>query len=214
MTDQNPPNDCSPEDAKRRVPETDSLDRELDAALARYAAVVPRAGLETRVLAHLQAERELQSAHTPWGWPQVTALAAAVAIVVAMSVWIFRKPTQAVRHLPATQQSTQVGENRGTPTSKPPTLVATGKTSGHGPHRAQRAVTAVPKLEQFPSPQPLSEQEQLLANYVARDPEHAVLVARARMEALRQDQSEEMQIFQSGGGTADSDKSDRENSDR
>jgi hypothetical protein len=214
MTDQNHSNDYRPEDAKRRGPETDGLDRELDAALARYAAVEPRAGLDARVLAHLQAERERSSARAPWGWPQVTALAAAIVIVVAMSVWMFRKPTQAARHLAATQQGTQVGEDSGTPSGKPPTRVAPGKTSGHGLHHVQRVVTAVPKLEVFPSPQPLSEQEQLLANYVAKDPEHAVLVARARMEALRQDQSEEMQIFQSGGGTADSDKSDRENSDR
>lgn len=214
MTDPNHTNDYRPEDAKRRVSETDALDRELDAALARYAAVEPRAGLETRVLAHLQAERERSSAHAAWEWPQVTALVAAVVIVVAMSVWILRKPTQAVRHLPATQKNTQVGENSGTATGRPPTLVATRKTSGHGPHHVQRVVTAVPKLEQFPSPQPLSEQEQLLANYVTEYPEHAVRVARARMEALRRDQSEEMQAFQSGGGTADSDTSNRENSDR
>ena len=36
-----------------------------------------------------------------------------------------------------------------------------------------------PKLDQFPSPQPLSEQEKILTNYVAQYPEHAVLIARA-----------------------------------
>jgi hypothetical protein len=198
MTDQNHSNDYRPEDAKRRVPETDALDRELDAALARYAAVEPRAGLETRVLAHLEAERELSSAHAAWKWPQVTALAAAGVILVAMSVWIFRKPTQAVRHLPATQQNTQVGENSGTPTGKPPTLVATRKTSGHVPHHVQRVVTAVPKLEVFPSPHQLSEQEQLLANYIAQYPEHALLVARALADPLRPDQLKEIPHFPSG----------------
>lgn len=198
MTDQNHTNDYGPEDAKRRVSESDALDRELDAALARYAAVEPRAGLEARVLAHLQAERELSSAHAAWGWPQVAALAAAVVIVVAMSVLIFRKPTQAVRHLPATQRSTQVGENSGTATGKPPTLVATRKTSGHGPCHVQRVVAAVPKLEVFPSPQPLSEQEQLLANYIAQYPEHALLVARALADPLRPDQLKEIPHFPSG----------------
>jgi hypothetical protein len=198
MMDQNHANDYRPEDAKRRVSEPDALDRELDAALARYAAVEPRAGLETRVLAHLEAERELSSAHAPWGWPQVTALVAAVVIVVAMSVWIFRKPAQAVRHLPATQQNAQVGENSGTATRKPPTLVATRKTSGHGPHHVQRVVTAVPKLEVFPSPQPLSEQEQLLANYIAQYPEHALQVARALAGPLRPDQLKEIPHFPSG----------------
>jgi hypothetical protein len=204
MTDQNHSNDYRPEGATRRVPETDALDRELDAALARYAAVEPRAGLEDRVLAHLQAERELSSAHAAWGWPQVTALAAAVVIVVAVSVWMFRKPTQAVRHLPATQQSTQVGEDSGTATGKPPAPVATRKTSGHGPHRVRRVATAVPKLEVFPSPQPLSEQEQLLANYIAEYPEHALLVARALADPLRPDQLKEMPPFPSGDVATDS----------
>jgi hypothetical protein len=45
-------------------------------------------------------------------------------------------------------------------------------------------------LDQFPSPQPLSEQEKILANYVAKYPEHAALIAEARMEALRRDEEE------------------------
>ena len=41
--------------------ERDPLDRDLDAALAKYAAVEPRAGLEDRVLANLRAERGQRS---------------------------------------------------------------------------------------------------------------------------------------------------------
>jgi hypothetical protein len=37
----------------------------------------------------------------------------------------------------------------------------------------------------------LSKQEQILATYVARYPEHAALVAEAMTEALRQDREEE-----------------------
>ncbi len=51
---------------------------------------------------------------------------------------------------------------------------------------------ASPKLDQFPSPQPLSEQEKILTNYVAQYPEHAVLIARARSEDLRRDAEEEL----------------------
>ncbi len=214
MTDQNRSNNYRPEDAKRRVSETDALDRELDAALAKYAAVEPRGALEGRVLANLQAERELSSANTQWEWPQVTALAAAVMILAAVLVWISGKRTQAVHHPSAATPHTQVAWNGANRPERPLTPAVTRKASGHSAHHAHRLAGTVPKLEQFPSPQPLSEQEQMLANYVAKDPEHAVLVARARMEALRRDQSEEMQGFESGGGTADSDKSNRENSDR
>jgi hypothetical protein len=50
---------------------------------------------------------------------------------------------------------------------------------------------SAPKLAQFPSPQPLSEQEQILASYVARYPDSAALVAEARAAALQQDLEEE-----------------------
>jgi hypothetical protein len=65
------------------------------------------------------------------------------------------------------------------------------------------AVTAGPKLDVFPSPLPLTEQEKLLAGYIAEEPEHAVLLARAQAEDLRRDEEEE---------TRESSSSDRENS--
>jgi hypothetical protein len=213
MTDQNHSNDYRLEDAKRRVSETDALDRELDAVLARYAAVEPRAGLEARVLANLQAEHELSSAHAPWGWPQVTTLAAAVMILAAVLIWISGRRTWAVHHESAATPHAQVAWNGANRPERPPTPAVTSKASSHSAHHAHRLARTVPKLEQFPSPQPLSEQEQLLANYVAEYPEHAVLVARARMEALRLDQSEEMQAF-SSGRAADSERMSSENSDR
>ena len=58
-----------------------------------------------------------------------------------------------------------------------------------------------PKLDQFPSPQPLSEQEKILESYVANYPEHAALIARARAEELRRDAAEEM-----GSGEAGNEK--------
>ena len=71
------------------------------------------------------------------------------------------------------------------------------------PSPPEVAIARAPKLEQFPSPQPLSEQEKLLQNYVAENPEQAVLLARARTEALRQDQLEEMNSFPSGDSARD-----------
>jgi hypothetical protein len=213
MTDQNRSNHYTPEDAKRRVSEADVLDRELDAALARYAAVEPRAGLEARVLAHLQAERERLSARSGWGWKSVTALAAAVLILAAVLVWTSGRRTQAVHHESAATPHAQVAGNGANRPEGPPTPTVTSKASSRGAHHSHRLATTVPKLEQFPSPQPLSEQEKMLATYVAEYPEHAVLVARARMEALRRDQLEEMQAF-SSGQAADAGRPGSENSDR
>jgi hypothetical protein len=62
-----------------------------------------------------------------------------------------------------------------------------------GMHRPQsEAVADYPKLDQFPSPRPLSEQEKILESYVTNYPEHAALIARARAEELRRDAAEEM----------------------
>ena len=63
-----------------------------------------------------------------------------------------------------------------------------------------------PKLAQFPSPQPLSEQERILASYVADDPQRARLIARVISEGLRQDQLEEMQAFPAGDRGRDSER--------
>jgi hypothetical protein len=52
-------------------------------------------------------------------------------------------------------------------------------------------VAADPRLEQFPSPQPLSDQEKILMSYVTEYPEHATLIAQARAEVLRREAAEE-----------------------
>jgi hypothetical protein len=53
-------------------------------------------------------------------------------------------------------------------------------------------VAGTPKLDLFPSPHPLSKQEKILASYIAQFRDEAVMVARARTEALRKDREEEM----------------------
>jgi hypothetical protein len=53
------------------------------------------------------------------------------------------------------------------------------------------AVAVQPKLDQFPSPRPLSEQEQILANYVAEYPETAALIAQLRTEEREKEREEE-----------------------
>ena len=73
--------------------------------------------------------------------------------------------------------------------------------TAHKTHALRTApvVAAVPKLDQFPSPHPLSEQERMLASYVAQFHDEAVIVARARTEALRRDREQEMREAGSDG---------------
>ena len=66
--------------------ESETLELELDKALARYAAIEPRMGLEDRVLANLRAEPKLAPPHAWWRWTAVAALAA-VLLVAFTFVW-------------------------------------------------------------------------------------------------------------------------------
>jgi len=80
---------------------------------------------------------------------------------------------------------------------------ANARKSSHpqGEIAAAQVKVKQPRLEQFPAPQPMSEQEKMLANYVAEDPERAVLLARAQAEALRRDELEERKKFPTSDAT-------------
>ncbi|MFZ0317747.1 MAG: hypothetical protein WAL56_01370 [Candidatus Sulfotelmatobacter sp.] len=180
--------------------QSNALDREIDAVLAQYSAE-PRAGIEERVLANLRIERERSPAR---GWWQWTTVAALVTLLLAASI-VFWRSVQQSRHYAArpsqtiqddTGNRTQVAASQGTNQILRPRPTAEKKKSTahllrHVSLHAS-ALAAGPKLDRFPSPQPLSEQEKILASYVARYPEHAALIAQARAEALRQDLAEEM----------------------
>jgi hypothetical protein len=182
----------------------DELDRVLDAALAKYAVVAPRAGLEERLLSSLRAEQARVPDRAWWHWIVAGALAAVI-VAVMLVAWRSGRP-----------QAPVIADHPSTPApSVPPSGAQIASNSGairKSPLRRSSPkveIAAVPKLDQFPSPQPLSQQERILVNYVEQYPERSVLLARARSEALRQDQLEEMKALPSSGWAMDSD--DRNN---
>jgi hypothetical protein len=171
----------------------DALEHELDAALSKYAEVEPRPGFEQRLLANLRTERERSPLPVGWRWPASCATTGAVLILALFLSWRTRdvQVGKTVGHN-ATEASREVPKDRVADThlpSQPAASVGTAVTKR--PRRSTAVVTTAPRLEQFPSPRPLSEQEEILARYVATYPEHATLVARARAEALRRDAVEE-----------------------
>jgi hypothetical protein len=194
------------------------VDRVLDAALAKYAAVEPRAGLEARILTNLRAKQTRTPNHFWWRW-RLAAAVIAILVVALSLAWRSGKPAHPDATVQASPQSssTQLASNRGGGQVREDRLLPQK-------HLVQRAAVhlsrpeavgaAVPKLDQFPSPRPLSEQEKLLRSYVAEDPEQAVLIARARSEALRQDQLEEIRAFQSGNHDWDSEQDNRHTTER
>ncbi|MGA2857270.1 MAG: hypothetical protein ABSE40_10390 [Candidatus Sulfotelmatobacter sp.] len=183
----------------------DDLDGALDTALAKYAAVEPRAGLQDRILANLRAERAQVPDRSWWRGGLAGALAAVVVVAVTLALRSGRSTQPVVaKHTPVTTQSPR----------EPERLVANGEPNlirppDHQPIRTlarpyqpKVVATAPPKLDQFPSPQPLSEQEQILESYVTNYPEHAALIARARAKELRLDAAEEMGTGETGSEKA------------
>ena len=161
------------------------LDDLLDAALSKYAAVEPPAGLEGRVLAHLRVGplRPPLRGWLHWGF----AGAVALIVVVAVLAWIStRRPHfPSAHHPPATipQPSTQQTK----PALQATDDVAAVKPASMWKPVARRApvstaVAAYPKLDQFPSPQPLTAEEIALALYVKNFPKDARLVAQTQEE--------------------------------
>ena len=181
----------------------DELDRMLDAALAKHTAAEPRAGLEERVLANLRAGQARVPDHAWWRWSAIAAVAAVIVVVLALTLKS-DKPSRRVaadhRSMPTQapkDPGTEIVSNRHRSGPRPTSRLSTARKPAMRLSPPEVAAARPPKLDQFPSPEPLSEQEKLLRNYVAENPEQAVLLARARTEALRQDQLEEMNPFPS-----------------
>jgi hypothetical protein len=141
------------------------VDQWLDAGLSRYGKAEPRTGLEIRVLANLQSERNRIASRRPWWWA-AGAVAAAVAIVAV--VWVGessrkRNPgsvaeTSTTTHHEEARRAVQPGP---APHAAHPANESAQRSPAHWPIR-DLAVKRAPKLDQFPSRRNLSEGESLL----------------------------------------------------
>ena len=172
------------------------VDRWLESALSQFGKAEPRAGLESRVLTNLQAERNRIASGCRWRW----ALGAATALAaVVLAVRVGESARERNPGSTAGTSTTHSEEAQKSMHSGPAPQVAATQVAAAAREVAQRRpanrpilhLAGTPKLAQFPSPQPLSEQEKILASYVAQYPEIAALVAEARAEALQRDREEE-----------------------
>ena len=183
-----------------RQDQSDELDRILDATLAKYAAVEPPVELEERVLAHLYAEQLRPPRH---GWLQ-WGLAAEVAVVAVVTILAWRSTRvphpPVANHPPATIPRPATQEAKPAPHATDEVAAAKHATITKAVARstpASRAVAAYPKLDQFPSPQPLTAEEIALAQYAKNFPKEARLVAQAQEEFELEAQKEMNDVLES-----------------
>jgi hypothetical protein len=176
------------------------VDQWLEDGIGAYSQAEPRAGLEGRVLAGIAA----QGRQTRWRFAWWGVLAFGCAVLVIAVVWLglgdrkcplpgpIAKVTVPERVVPEQSDEAAIRDDES----------SVGTTSAQDRSRPGQATPVrqkltrttprrTPRLEQFPSPRPLSEQEQILMSYVAKYPETAVLVAQARTEEREQERKEE-----------------------
>jgi hypothetical protein len=176
--------------------EQDKLDFALTTALAKYAAAEPRAGLEERVLASLNAKRARAPERASWRWVVAGALAAVVVVTLAVAWGSGRHHAPVMANHPPTPAL--IAQQPGTRAASSPGAIPRAPARRSAP---KVKLAANPRLDQFPSPRPLSEQEQLLVRYVHEFPEDAVLLATAQAESEKE--IEQMIGNQSAGTSPD-----------
>ncbi len=161
-------------------------DARLGELLTKYGHAEPPPGLERRVLARITVERE-RSAVQGWGW-RLAAAMLALGAIAALGLFMMRKAGSTA----GTSAPEASIANTG-PRILPPAMSAAEPNSKPKPaihNRFQQSAARKPiepRLEQFPSPAPLSEQEEMLIRYVRERHHEAVMVARARAELRRQE---------------------------
>jgi hypothetical protein len=187
-------------------------DRKLDDFLAGYAAVEPQPGLEQRVLANLRASRQPGGARIAWRGPALALLAAAIAVAAASSSWLVKRRTVAPLAVSVPVLPLSAGDNLQQPVPArtegerrlPRGTQTTWQTRAETERRprttrltSQTGTDVAPKLDRFPAPEPLSEQEKMLVRFVQHDPHEAELVAQERAEESQRE-AEEMKKFGEG----------------
>jgi hypothetical protein len=161
----------------------DELDARLDAALRGYSDPA-EAPTPARMVAHVLAASEEKQARD-WRWTHWGLAGAAACVLTILILW--------VPHLRLAAPGSGMRRPGTLPSSHDP--LASVAVRGHAPHEApaqmalapaspsrlaRASVRKPPKLEQFPQPRPLSEQEKLMLAFVsAASPAEQRTVAKA-----------------------------------
>ena len=165
------------------------VDSWLDRSLKQYGEAEPRPGLEGRVRANPRVERERRPEER-WSW--APALAVLLAVMVGGGMYWARGPSTVPETTTGHLSAPVVPKEAPAPLAeteaqRPAASTFLSSVPRIAARRSGAAVADQPRLEQFPSPRPLSEQEEMLVRYVRDRPQEAKLEAQARAELLKQD---------------------------
>ena len=133
------------------------LDRLIDGALASYSDAEPLAGLEQRVENRVRVARNRRR-WLAWG---VGAAGAASVVIVGIVIWTERRVVVPKAHEVA----------RVTNVAPPATVIQ--RAVRIPVHVRAKRPKALPKLEQFPAPEPMTAEERAFVAFVTRDPTEA-----------------------------------------
>lgn len=180
------------------------FDADLDAALARYAAVKPREGLEQRIVSNLRSQPQRRVRR---GWVRpVGALAAAAVFLAALLAWhetsapmteiqvriAGQGPAESARGEAALKSDTKnLNEDRNADRTERLTGVASklgGRTGSKG--LTVVAEQSAPKLEEFPAPEGLTPAERDLVRFIELDSGEAEMVALASADQSQRNRDE------------------------
>lgn len=152
------------------------IDDMLDSLLANYSSAEPRPGLEIRILANLR-EAEKQAPQGWWSFKWIWAGVVVGAIIVSAVLIGGRH-----RVPPPTNAVVEIRQAAPQPRIQPRAPIARQETARI--HRRRTAAARQPQSTAlalserpavFPTPTPLSEQEQLLLRYCASTPREEVI---------------------------------------
>lgn len=154
------------------------VDDVLNRALGPHMAE-PREGFEQRILANLATAPERRP-WWRWMWVPAVAAAAVLAIVLGMRVMRHESPKSIEANKTHEAPKQEIARKTITPDGRMSPRRALGKHKSAATSSAAKVVAqamAQPRMEVFPSPTPMTEQERLLLAFVHRNLDQAKTIA-------------------------------------
>jgi hypothetical protein len=173
------------------------LEDMLDSMLSAYSAAEPRPGLETRIVASLREHSAGRARlwNFRWMWGGV-ALASAALILLLIHFSRLQQQPPTAPQLATRPQQQEAPAADAQKDILSPSVVASGHSRRHKARiaratDAQKQYPVEVRQEVFPSPSPLSEQEKLLLQYLARTP-RAEIIAQSHPDPQDEDEENDL----------------------